>query len=244
MKIDLRKYLEERDHMHRSLLRDGPVLTVSRAYGCEANRLVRLLIHRINKLGPGALKKHPWKYISKEVIDECAFELGINPHDVDQRILAHSTDGINGLLAGFAHHYEVSDREILSKVKEVIINYAKRGNVILVGRGGSMVTEGMDNVLRIRLEAPLKWRARVIAGKLGIGDEAAYDLVQHMDENRVRWMEHLTGRTYNEHMFDLVINVEKMSDKETLDVILQVMKHRGMIPSQPLEGKSQKFKVS
>ncbi len=79
MKIDLRKYLEERDHMHRSLLRDGPVLTVSRAYGCEANRLVRLLIHRINELGPGALKKHQWKYISKEVIDECAFELGINP---------------------------------------------------------------------------------------------------------------------------------------------------------------------
>lgn len=229
MKIDLKKYFSERDRINSSRMYPGPVVTFSRQYGCEANRLAMLLIKRINEIPIGTLKKHPWRYISKEILDESSVELGLKVHDVEQRIQSHSTAMVDNVFASLSNHYQVPGKQILEKVREIILTYARKGNVILIGRGGAAVTKGIGNALRIKLIASLDWRVKSIAGKTGLEWKEALSLVNHIDKNRVDWVEHLSGVKYDDSLFDLIINVERMSDKEIIDVILMVMQKRGMI---------------
>ena len=55
----------------------GPVITVSRDYGCEANVFAQSLVESINFKTND--KKNLWKFINKEILDKSAQELHLNP---------------------------------------------------------------------------------------------------------------------------------------------------------------------
>lgn len=228
MKIDLKQYFEERDRMKGQPLADGPVVTLSREYGCEANRIARMLQHEIGELLPGPVKTQAWQVVSKEILEESARDLGLKPAEVDERILFHHADPITDLFA-FTRHYTIGDEVILEKVRQTITEYANRGNVIIVGRGGSQVTREMKNALHIRLMAPLDWRVQGIAERRALPYAQALAFVKHMDENRTKWMEHLTGRPFDAGMFDLVVNVKTLTDRQIVEMILHLMQQRGMV---------------
>lgn len=231
MKIDLKKYFEERDRQKSLNLIPGPVITFSREYGCEANRLAAKLVRRINEYRP-TLKRHPWSIISKEILEDSAKILGISPQQVDQRILLHSSNIVNEIFSPYNHHYNITDRIILEKVREIILTYSKRGNIIIVGRGGSIVTQKFSNTLHVRLIASIDWRTKKIAKDQGIHYNEAWQVVQHFDETRTLWMEHLSGKRYDESLFDLILNVQTMSEDEMVEVIIRSMQMRRLISEE------------
>ncbi len=50
MKIDLKNYMEERDRLREEKRKPGPVVTLSRQYGCEANKVTIKLLARIAEI--------------------------------------------------------------------------------------------------------------------------------------------------------------------------------------------------
>lgn len=242
MKIDLKKYYEERERLSKKTAFDGPVITFSREYGCEANRIVRMLISKINERN-ALLKKSPWKFINKEILEESAKDLGLHPSQIDQRIQSHDDGSLSTLFSSLGQHYELADRKIIEKVKDIILNYARKGNVVIVGRGGSIVTRDIENAIRVRLVAPLEWRAKVIADKMKVTPKEALLIIKKFDENRIKWMEHLANKSFDISVFDLIINVKHVSDDEILAVLLNLMETRGYIAptSQVLKSELLKF---
>jgi len=228
MKIDLKKYYNEREKLMSSNAIKGPVITFSRVYGCEANRIARLLVNKVNER-QFTMKRHPWRYISKEVLEESGKELGLHSTQVDHRIQSHDMDSFKTLFASLGQHYDVSDQKIIDKVYNIVETYANKGNVVIVGRGGSIVTKDMKNAVRIRLVAPLDWRASLISAKMHISHDEALIIVRRMDHNRAKWVENLAGGPVEDSIYDLTINVKNVTDQEIIEMILRLMEDRGFI---------------
>ncbi len=228
MKIDLKKYYEGRDLLAQNTAFDGPVLTFSRQYGCEGNRIARMMVKEINDR-PRLQKKHPWQYISKEIIEDSAKELGLKPSVVDLKVQQYDADPVRSLFASLGQHYDISESKIIEKINEIILTYAKKGNIIIVGRGGSFVTEGIERVLRVRLVAPIDWRVENVSRSMKISLVNAAELIKKMDANRIKWIENISGRKFDQSTYDLIINVKTMDDHEISEMILNLMERREFI---------------
>ncbi len=53
---------------------------------------------------------------------------------------------------------KVSDNQAIAMVRGVIDAASKRGNVVIVGRGGQAILRGRPDVLHVRIEAPMEHR--------------------------------------------------------------------------------------
>lgn len=233
MKIDLKKYYEERDQLNRTSNVSGPVVTFSREYGCEAQRIARMLVKNINERSPSPIKHHDWRLLNKEIIEQSADELGIKSNAIYQRIQNYEEDPFKTLFSSMGQHYDVSDRKIIDKVTEIMTTYAKKGNVVMIGRGGSFITHDIPNRLRVRLVAPLDWRAAMLSTRLNISQKHAEDLAVKMDKKRAKWVENFSGMKVSDTNFDLVVNVKTLSDREIVNIIVGILERRGYISPLP-----------
>lgn len=235
MKINLKTYLEERE---RTLAQQqsvtGPVITISRNYGCDEESVVKSLIYKLNHLGGSGLKPHPWKYIDKEILEESASELGMKPREVNQRVISHHSDVVNEVLSGFLHHYRLPDKKILDKVKDIIMTYAQKGNVIIIGRGGIGVTRTLPNSLHIKLTAPLAHRMEVISKVKGISLAEAEQVIRQVDKERKAWAEHVVDKELNNSIFDMIFNMESTSIDEITDMMVALLQKRALVPAEEL----------
>lgn len=230
MKINIKEYLADKERMHHNHISAGPFITISRNYGCDEESVVRSLIHKLNHMDGYDVKSNPWKYIDKEIIEESAVELGIKAFDVDHRVLAHHADGMTQWLSNFTHHYTLSDKKILDKVKDIIKAYARKGNVIIVGRGGVGVTKSMEHSLHIKLTAPLDYRIKVISRVKGVSALEAEEMIKRVDRERKAWAEHLIEEPLDNNVFDMIFNMEKLSIDEITNAMVGVLKQRELVP--------------
>jgi cytidylate kinase len=230
MKIDLKKYMEDRDRV-RDLQKDpGPVLTISREYGCEANDITVKLLARINRLlDTKSVNATHWRYISKEIIEESARELKLTPERLEHRVVHHTVGGLDDMFSSFSNSYNLSDTKIIDKVKELIHTYASEGRVIFIGRGGAMMTRAIPKSVHVRLYAPFAWRATMVAQKHKLSQMEAEELVRSMDNQRTLWTEHLTGKTFDTSIFDMMLNRSTLSIGEIVDTIFSLMQKRALI---------------
>jgi cytidylate kinase len=53
---------------------------------------------------------------------------------------------------------KISDNQAIAMVRGVVDAACKRGNVVIVGRGGQAILQGRAGVLHVRIEAPLEYR--------------------------------------------------------------------------------------
>ena len=101
MKIDLKKYFNERDKLleeeKRNGLIPGPVLTISREYGCEAEIIARKLLLNLNNQNGN---KPKWKIISKEILDQSAEKLKLNLERVESGIHAEKKTWLLDIITG------------------------------------------------------------------------------------------------------------------------------------------------
>jgi len=141
MKIDLSKYLKDR---YIETLSNqpfpGPVVTISRELGCPAKRIATLLIEKLNTSNLKFVKSTPWRWISKEIMEESAKELGVDLAEI-QYVFDYKTHGVlEDLLLSYSKKFYKPDRKIRNTVAKVIRNFADEGNAVIVGRGGIAIT--------------------------------------------------------------------------------------------------------
>jgi len=223
MKIDLKKYMTERDRVRELKNAPGPVLTLSRQYGCEANKIALKLLARLSDISVG------WQYINKEIINESAKILNLAPDRLAQRVLSHGQSMVSDVFSSFSNQYTITDKKIVEKVREIIETYAKKGKVIIVGRGGSAIIRNRPLALHVRLVASLAYRSQVISAKQKLTDEEARLLIRQVDTDRELWSEHLSHQAYDPYLFDLSLNRQTLTENEIVDIILRMMKSRKMI---------------
>lgn len=225
MKVDLLKYMSDRMQEDKSGCPDaGPVITISRLYGCPAKKVAKLLTEELtNKMLAHGKKGKKWDYITKEILSESARELELNPDKI-QYIFDYKKKGlIDELFSAHSNKYYKSDRKIRNTIARVIRNMACEGNVVIVGRGGVAITRDMPRSLHINLEAPLEWRTLRIAEKFDFSFEEAEKTILDIDKKRKAFREYFEGRNTDYTWFDLTFNCMTMSVEEIVGIILKAI---------------------
>ncbi len=105
-------------------------------------------------------------------------------------------------------------------VKQVILEYAQAGNVIIVGRGGQVVLKDLSTVLHVRICAPEELRILRLAERLGIDRKEAERQIRQSDKERARYMKHFYNVKWDDpDLYHIVVNTGKMS----VDVATQII---------------------
>lgn len=228
MKIDLKKYMTERDQKKMMSAKPGPVVTISRQYGCEANKVVIKLLGRIAELNKESLTQSKWRYINKEVIEEASKELRL-PVDRIHKRLTDDQKAMSDIFDSFSLHYALSDKKIIESIKNILKAYLNKGHLIIVGRGGTQLTQKRKDTLHFRIVAPLEWRAKNIANSRSVTESEAREVIEKVDKQRILWSEKVSGVKYSDELFDVTYNRKTLTEDEIVENILDLMKIRGFI---------------
>ncbi|MEQ8906590.1 cytidylate kinase-like family protein [Ekhidna sp.] len=229
-KIDLKEYLDERDKIRESEQVPGPVITISREHGCDANNITRLLIKKL--AGPIYKDSKTWKAINKEILEDAAHDLKLSERKIRGFMDKSAESAAEDLFASFSQHYGTNSKKILETLRDVIWSYAVEGHVIIVGRGGAHIAKHIDKSLHVKLQAPRKWRVSQVQKKWSLSPQEAELQCRVIDEKRTTWINQLSRDLVGDAVYDLVLNTQTLQPHQIIEVILMAMESKGIIHSE------------
>lgn len=224
-----REYSERkfRDLESRQAAGNGPIVTISREFGCPSKPIAQMLTDTLNK-GYGTGKKTKWRFINKEIVEESARELELKPVEMNYLLSSGEKGLLEDMLTSFSPTY-VSNIKIKKTITRVVLDFAKQGTIILVGRGAAAILQGYPKTLHIRLQAPLSWRIPEIKKLKNVDDKTAKKMAMEIDQKRTALIEFLLGQKFDQTLFDIIFNCSTISKEEMIQGIIRLMEVRGMV---------------
>lgn len=115
------------------------------------------------------------------------------------------------------------------RVELIILDYALKGNVIIYGRGGQDLLQGIDSVLRVRVIAPFEERVERWAEREWLDPELARVLVRKSDQQRAGFIKYYFDRNWDDPLhYDLLINTTKLSNDTAVKLICEGIKDKNL----------------
>ena len=108
-----------------------------------------------------------WSVLTKEILEEAAEKLDLHPKKIEYVFESKEKSTWDEVFSAMASKYYKSDKQIKKTVADVVQAMARRGNCVIVGRGGVILTHDIEKSLHLKLQAPLEWRAKQLQTKHG-----------------------------------------------------------------------------
>lgn len=210
------------------------VITVSRHYSCSGDEIV----HRVCELCQ-------YRYFDKQLIAEVAAETLAAaggpidfsedqyrmPRFIDrlfnrvpqQRIATAGASSAPGNRAG---DQVALDAETAIELERAAIKAAyERGHVVIVGRGGQAILQGMPGVLHVRIEAPLEWRIERLRGRTEYDYIAAKQVILEHDRAAADYVKRFYGvNSADPSLYHLVINCDLWTAAAAAELVVAAVK--------------------
>jgi len=209
-------YLESRSRESAQTIKTGPCITISRETGAGADIVSEFLAEYLQKFNDSPVK---WTIFYKNLI-----EIVINDHNLPAAIkdlmqekkYSHINNFVNELLAGSPGHYTLEH-----KTAETILRLAGMGNVIIVGRGSSIITSKLPNCFHVRLIAPVEKRIQHVQEVYGISTKSeALDFLKHEDEARAKYIKTQFHKDITDsQLYHMILNTGTLSYKVSAEII-------------------------
>lgn len=205
------------------------VITISRQSGSEGNKVTEILCE---KLG--------YRYFDKKLMAQLATEIGEIPDQFkDISADQHQTKSIwermfgnfqtpFGDPGGWTLAAKEDARQALSvqQIRLLIQAAYKRGNVVIVGRGGMVALVDKPDVLHVRIVAPLETRIRRWQEREGISYDEARKVVRERDAAHIDFVRRFFDADVTDPaLFDLVISTDKLTPESAAELIIQALQH-------------------
>ncbi len=186
------------------------IITISREMGSGGIPIVQ---QAAEKLG--------YRLIDGEAIENIAPKYGLTREVLTQ---------IDEKPPAFIEHL---DRQIelgMNRIQLLVLEQALQGDVILYGRGGQDLLNGIENVLRVRVIAPFDLRVERWAEREWIDPDLAYTLVRKSDQQRAGFIKYYYDRDWDDPIhYDLVINTAKLSLETAVQMIADGVKDQNLL---------------
>jgi CMP/dCMP kinase len=100
----------------------------------------------------------------------------------------------------------------------------KKGNVVIVGRGGFAALQGNLDVLHVRIQAPQALRVKRLQEKERLAQAEAEKKIRERDLSDVEWIKRYFGLDSHEpSLFDVIINTAKYTPAAAADLIVNAL---------------------
>lgn len=203
-----------------------PVITIAREFGSGGARVANLLGERLGGV----------EVIDQRLVAEVARRMGLTTDEVaaeDERHtgladrIVRSFATVGDSLAGWLPAYDVltdPEEAVLKLTEEVIRDAARRGNAIVVGRGGAFVLADWPSVLRVFLRADEEFRLRQVMARLNLSEREARRQLRKVDAGREAYMcAHYGAEWRDPRHYDLVVDTGRLGHEATTRLILAAL---------------------
>ena len=200
-----------------------PTLTISRQTGSGG----RTIADKVAALLDAWEKPHhcPWTVFDRDLVERVLADHNL-PARIAKFMRQETTLGIN---AGVREILGVQPSQwtLVHYTTDTLLRLARMGGVILIGRGGSVVTSTLKNCFHVRLVAPLQKRVRQASEFYHMNESQAYEFVDSEDRERRRYLKKYFAEDIdNPLLYHLIINTDQMGFDGAAELIATAMERR------------------
>jgi hypothetical protein len=113
---------------------------------------------------------------------------------------------------------------LVEKISDTILRLAELGNVVILGRGGNIITSKLPYMLHVRLVGPREERIEFIQTDRKVDKRTATHIVDTEDEGRRRYVKRYFHRDIDDaSLYHLVLNTPDMGHATAAQIIAQTM---------------------
>lgn len=132
----------------------------------------------------------------------------------------------------FLEKYTFGREKYIKYIKAAILNALAKGNIIYHGFAGHFFVGDISHVLKVRIIADMEERIAYMMKRENVSKEDAVQLVKKVDEERTKWSLKLYGMdTWDTRLYDLVINIGKITLDHAVDLICQTVQQKAFQPT-------------
>jgi len=187
----------------------GDYITISREAGAGGGQIAELVGRTLG-----------WEVLDKSLLDHVA-----SRYHLSRKML----ELVDETQAGWVYDIFGTgvDRKIIPHEKyfvclsRVVQTAARRGNVVLVGRGAQFLLP-REQGLAVRIVASQRYRTEQLMQRHGLDAAKARQLMDELDRGRHEFAERFFRRDITDpHLYDLVINVERFGPTTAAEQIVE-----------------------
>ena len=205
----------------------GPVITLSREYGCYGSEIGTKLAKKINE--NKNVEGDNWVFVSHQVLHDAAEALKATPQDIVHIFGAEEKNVFGDLVSIFSKDKYLSNIQIKRAIGGIVRSYADQGNSIIVGRAGCVIAQHIKKSVHIKVFAPKEWRINQIKNRFSLTDTEAANLVKETDKHREAFMEFFRGDKPDSQLFDIILNRSTLTSDEIVNQIYYLAQEKGLV---------------
>ena len=152
---------------------------------------------------------------------------------LDERLEPSAIQGVLSRITGGRARGQVSTRReeggvrpeiVRTALRSVVREIARRDNAIIVGRGAGIILGELRGLLKLRLVAPLEFRARHHARTIGMNLGEAEEQVQRSDSDRRSYIRRMFNVNWEDPtLYDIVINTARTDSDAAVRIVSKIM---------------------
>ncbi len=161
-------------------------------------------------------QKLGYECISREILLEITEEYNIS----EIKLLRSIRDA-----PSFLERYTFGREKYINCICAAFLTHVIKDNIVYHGFAGQFFLKDVPHVLKVRIIANINYRIECMQIREEVSKKQAERMVKEVDEERRKWSQKLYGiDTWDSRLYDLVINIEKISVDQAVDMICNTVK--------------------
>lgn len=195
------------------------IITVSREFGSGGRSIAKKTAERLG-----------YKYYDKELVRQVAQQTGFAPKFIEEQgeyapsknklAYAFTVPGTAGIMDGMS-----APDYLWNAQRKVILELAKEGNCVIVGRCADAILSDRDDCLNVFIHASKQYRAERIVRLYGESDKSPEKRLDEKDKKRSVNYSHYTGRDWGvSQNYHIALDSGVVGEDNCVDIIVNLAK--------------------
>jgi len=188
----------------------GVIITIARQHGSAGKEIGRLVAKELGT---------PYYY--KEMLAIAAKKSGLSEKYLNKLNARDESDSMHELYLG-----SVPAEYAIKAQRDAILEIAKHGSCVIVGRAADYVLRNNKNVLRVFISAPDEYRIRKLKEMYGDARAEAMKSIKRSDKNRASYYKAVSGLSWGKREnYDLTLD-SSVGNETAAKVIVEYAKSK------------------
>ena len=200
------------------------VITISRQFGAGGKTLGEMIARELD-----------YRFLDDVVIQELAKKAKVTTDtikDIERTSGGVISKMISSMLSrNYIERIVGEDKGYINEeiyvelIKDVLTNFAKEGNVVLLGRGGQYILKDFEDAFHVLLVSDMENRIKFMQQFYKMTDAQAEKSVKHGDDRRRNLYKKLDHTDYNSpNLYHIVLNMSRVSLDSALETIVALVR--------------------
>jgi len=157
-------------------------------------------------------EKLDYEYVDKEKIGKILADFGFGAPEVEK---------FDEKKPPFWDSLSIQRTNFLYSIRAAIYDFARKGQEVIVGRGGQVLLKNLPGTLHVRIFAPFDLRVKRLAERERVDEKHAVRMIRRSDQDSAGYIHSFFNADWNDaSLYDLLINTERLSLSTAVQLIL------------------------